>query len=66
MNGPNHFREALRLIALVELRECQPYSVADTIAAAQVHATLALVASVAELVDASEGPDGGAWAEVLG
>lgn len=57
MNGPEHYREAERLLAAVvgdDQSPCLDDSnriVANTIAAAQVHATLALAAATA-LADA--------------
>lgn len=83
MNGPQHYREAERLIAAVTLDgthpDGSPFIRSDepqTIALAQVHATLALAAATAGL-DATEGPNGGsatgrtaddatAWEQALG
>lgn len=57
MTGEEHYREAERLLvqaSIVDEASGQRYFLADTgedIAAAQVHATLALAAGVAEFVD---------------
>ncbi|MGW0780400.1 hypothetical protein [Streptomyces sp. NPDC002913] len=62
MTGPEHYREAERLVK-------DEYRTAESIAAAQVHATLALAAATA-LID--EKPRGGsfdayrAWESVAG
>lgn len=68
MNGPEHYAEAERL-----LEEMDYSTSADTLAAAQVHATLALAAATAlgvldrgfDCPDAT-GPEAGGWNEVLG
>lgn len=46
MNGPQHYVEAERLLALASLGDTDPRDVL-TVAAAQVHATLALAAATA-------------------
>jgi acetyl-CoA carboxylase alpha subunit len=46
--GPEHYREAERLLDLAERTDCDPMSI---IASAQVHATLALFAGVREIGD---------------
>lgn len=80
MNGPDHYREAERLLLDCQLtpaengdpavypRETERDSVANPLAAAQVHATLALAAATAmrtgsDYYDASD--DVEAWAEVI-
>jgi hypothetical protein len=58
MTGPEHYREAERLIEPGEQDANEPELVLRDIAIAQVHATLALAAATAQL-DAYEGPGGG-------
>jgi hypothetical protein len=57
MNGPDHYRAAEGWLAEVRYDTVTPQS-AQALAAAQIHATLALAAAVATL-DAAEGPGGG-------
>lgn len=79
LTGPEHYREAERLLSQVGVAPSDPPAIAynemGRLAAAQVHATLALAAAVAGL-NAVEGPgggsatgrlaeDGNAWAVVL-
>lgn len=49
MNGPEHFRRANAILASIDAqrREGDRVSISDAIAAAQVHATLALAAAIA-------------------
>ena len=64
MTGPEHYAEAERLLALADRHSSsvtygQEWTL--TLAAAQVHATLALTAATAI---GPAGPDGHAWADV--
>ena len=62
MNGPSHYREAEKLI---EAAQYDGYDNArGALAAAQVHATLALAAAAAP-VDAPDGESETSWDEVL-
>ena len=47
MTGPEHYREAQRLLEYGEMDEREPQTVRDDIARAQVHALLALTAATA-------------------
>jgi hypothetical protein len=68
MTGPEHYREAERLLiksykVINRYGEAvTPYFESDTIAAAQVHATLALAAATAGAVSDDSAYD---WAQVL-
>jgi hypothetical protein len=66
MTGPEHYRaaELHTEAADLEWKDSTPAQLAVTFAAAQAHATLALVAAT---LDASRGPvkGEGAWHEVL-
>jgi hypothetical protein len=65
MNGPDHYREAERLLTEQIFRDrpgsTTERSFEETVAAAQVHATLALAAATALAASDTEGQ---AWAEV--
>jgi hypothetical protein len=67
MNGPEHYKEAEQLLAMLPNVERGAVSEAGIIAEAQVHATLALAAATR---DAAYGelsiPAGAAWDAVLG
>jgi len=76
MNGPDHYREAERTLALARLATAQQANATEPsevvtmmLAAAQVHATLALAAATAlnaPLHDNTSTPDELAWHEVSG
>src|ERR1700685_4040823 len=64
MTGPAHYAEAERLLALAERHSSGAAYGPEwtlTLAAAQVHATLALAAATA---GGTAGPEGRAWADV--
>jgi hypothetical protein len=64
MTGPDHYAEAGRLLALAERHSSGATYGPEwtlTLAAAQVHATLALAAATA---GGTAGPDSRAWADV--
>jgi hypothetical protein len=64
MTGPDHYAEAERLLALAGRHSSGATYGPEwtlTLAAAQVHATLALAAATAV---GTAGPDGHAWADV--
>ena len=64
MTGPDHYAEAERLLALAERQGSGATYGPEwtlTLAAAQVHATLALAAATA---GGTAGPDSRAWADV--
>ena len=64
MTGPEHYAEAERLLALAERHSSGATYGPEwtlTLAAAQVHATLALAAATA---GGTAGPDSPAWADV--
>jgi hypothetical protein len=64
MTGPDHYAEAERLLALAERHGSGATYGPEwtlTLAAAQVHATLALAAATA---GGAAGPDSRAWADV--
>lgn len=74
MNGPDHYRKAEQLLDLAKYSELGSDEERFQLAAAQVHATLALAAAVGTL-DAQSGPlqgyslarsdeDAAAWAVV--
>jgi len=68
VTGPEHYREAERLLAFVENHEGSPLIDPGLTAVAQVHATLALAAA-AGLNDAEQGLSGTeltAWHEAAG
>jgi hypothetical protein len=50
MDGPTHYKEAERCIAIYRESSDAPVAVAQVLAEGQVHATLALAAATAELV----------------
>lgn len=61
--GPDHYREAERLLVLAD--GLPPEAAGDFLAAAQVHATLALAAAVAGGGQAWSAPRG-EWFRLLG
>jgi hypothetical protein len=64
MTGPEHYHEAQLLLADPNYGEPQGIGRSETIAAAQVHATLALAAATALVGDNSQ--DMQAWQRVAG
>jgi hypothetical protein len=65
MNGPQHYREAERImteLTLIQDGKTQEVGFPEAMALAQVHATLALAAAVAVKTTAAED----AWAEAAG
>ena len=64
MTGPEHYYEAERLLAALDETVQSPDAVAWTIAQAQVHATLALVASNAASTQSTMFTAAPRWREV--
>lgn len=66
MTGPEHFKEAERILACARSQADESY-VDDLVAAAQVHATLALAAAAAlRAGDGLPGKDYEAWYDIAG
>jgi len=66
-SGPEHYREAERLLEYGPGDELEPERVARDIAEAQVHATLALAAATAlGAIGGMPLPEYQAWADVCG
>ena len=63
MNGPEHFREAEKLLNHVSTMTVGGRGVSEGLAAAQVHATLALAAACVEDIDEGLRPG---WVEIVG
>ena len=63
MNGPEHYREAEKLLAGAHHPDNHPDWAALSVAKAQVHATLALAAASLNQFSLNEG-DVEAWSEV--
>jgi hypothetical protein len=69
MTGPEHYREAERLLTEQEFafpsgRETRTFE--ETMAAAQVHATLAAAAAAALAALGASGAEGRAWRDITG
>ncbi|MET9055254.1 hypothetical protein ABZW50_29315 [Streptomyces bacillaris] len=64
MTGPEHYREAERLLANLDL--CPREAEAKVIAEAQVHATLALAAVTAHHMVATSVDDREEWGKAIG
>jgi hypothetical protein len=57
MDGPQHYREAERImteLTLIQDGEAREFALAEATAVAQVHATLALAAAIAVKTSAAE------------
>ena len=66
MTGPDHYREAERLLAETEERRNAPLDrITWRVGQAQVHATLALAAAVARQTIDRDGPVTTAWIQAI-
>ncbi|MEE1812642.1 hypothetical protein [Streptomyces sp. BE133] len=66
MTGPEHYREAEELLTQASRNFLRGDDTTSAVAAAQVHATLALAAATAHGTVPTTGIDRAAWREAIG